>query len=99
LYKTSAITWEIGRRIVHVKWAAMPNILADEEVFPEFLQNKATPPNIARAALELMGNTGRRTRVQGKLREIRASLGTPGASGRAAQEIIKLMGGGQLKQK
>lgn len=91
LYKTSAITYEIAKRIVQVKWAAMPNILADEEVFPEFLQNNATPPNIAFAALELMRNTGRRTRVQEKLREIRASLGTPGASGRAAQEIIKLM--------
>ena len=92
LYKSSAITYEIGIRIVQVKWAAMPNILANEEVFPEFLQYNATPPNIAQAALEFMGNTARRTRVQEKLRDIRASLGTPGASGRAAQEIIKLMG-------
>jgi lipid-A-disaccharide synthase len=98
LYKTSAITYEIGIRIVQVKWAAMPNILANEEVFPEFLQYDATPPNIARAALELMGNTARRTRVQEKLRDIRASLGTPGASGRAAREIIKLMGRGLLKE-
>ncbi len=91
IYKTSAVTWEIGIRIVQVKWAAMPNILANEEVFPEFLQSKATPENIAGAALELMSNTVRRTRVQEKLREIRASLGTPGASARAAREIIKLM--------
>jgi lipid-A-disaccharide synthase len=97
MYKTSAITYAIGIRIVNVKWAAMPNILADEEVFPEFLQSAATPEKIARAALELMGATARRTRVRGKLREIRASLGTPGASGRAAQEIIQLMARGKLK--
>ncbi len=91
LYKSSTITYEIGIRIVQVKWAAMPNILANEEVFPEFLQRRATPANIAEAALELMGNTARRTKVKEQLRDIRASLGTSGAAGRAAKEIIKLM--------
>ena len=47
LYKTSWITYQIGKRIVKVKWLTMPNILADEEVFPEFVQNAATPENIA----------------------------------------------------
>ena len=49
LYKTSWSTWQIARRIVKVKYAAMPNLLADEEVFPEFIQGAATPDNIARA--------------------------------------------------
>jgi lipid-A-disaccharide synthase len=92
MYKTSALTFAIAKRIVQVKWAAMPNILANEEVFPEFVQSAATAENIANATLELMRNAGRRTRVQEKLRDIRASLGTPGASRRAAGEIIKLMG-------
>ena len=39
LYKTSWVNYEIARRIVTVKWATMPNILANEEVFPEFIQN------------------------------------------------------------
>lgn len=91
-YKTWWLTWEIGRRIVQVKWAAMPNLLANEEVFPEFLQPAATAENISRAALELMTSAARRTRVQVKLREIRASLGEPGASGRAAEAILQLVG-------
>ena len=32
----------------------MPNILANDEVFPEFIQNAATPENIAGAALEIV---------------------------------------------
>ena len=91
LYKTSALTYAIAKLIMQVKWAAMPNIMANEEVFPEFVQGMATPENIANATLELMNDAGRRTRVQEKLRDIRTSLGTPGASGRAAGEIIKLM--------
>ena len=90
-YKTWWLTWEIGSRIVQVKWAAMPNLLANEEVFPEFLQPAATAENISRSALELMTDAGRRTKVQSKLREIRASLGQPGASGRAAEVTLKLI--------
>jgi lipid-A-disaccharide synthase len=97
-YKTWAVTWAIGKRIVQVKWVAMPNLLANEEVFPEFLQNAATAENISAAALELMADTGRRNRVQAKLREIRASLGEAGASGRAAQEILKLLGPRKIEQ-
>src|SRR6202142_1934516 len=39
LYKTSWSTYQIGRFIVNVKWLTMPNILADEMIFPEFIQN------------------------------------------------------------
>src|SRR6202142_1715204 len=39
LYKTSWSTYQIGKRIVNVKWLTMPNILADEMIFPEFIQN------------------------------------------------------------
>jgi lipid-A-disaccharide synthase len=91
MYKTSAATYAIAKRIVKVKWIAMPNILANEEVLPEFVQSAATPHAIARAALELLEDETRRNTVKGKLRNIRASLGTAGASARAADEIIKLL--------
>ncbi len=91
MYKTSAATYAIAKRIVQVKWIAMPNILANEEVFPEFVQSQATPENLARSALELMNNSGRRTTVKARLRAIAASLGTPGASRRAAAEIVRLL--------
>ena len=91
MYKTSAATYVIAKRIVKVKWIAMPNILANEEVLPEFVQNKATPGNIARAALELLNDGTRRNTVKTKLRSIAASLGAPGASRRAAEEIVRLL--------
>lgn len=91
MYKMSAATYAIAKSIVQVKWAAMPNILANEEVLPEFVQGRATPANIARAALELLDDGTRRNTVKAKLRSIAASLGAPGASRRAAEEIIKLL--------
>ena len=88
LYKTSWSTWQVARRIVKVKYAAMPNLLADEEVFPEFIQGAATSDNITRATIELLRDAPRRARVKAKLAEIVASLGDPGAPRRAAKAIV-----------
>ena len=90
LYKTSWFNWEIAKRIATVKWATMPNILANEEVFPEFIQNTATPDSISRAALELLQDDSRRAKIKSQLTAIVASLGEPGAAGRAAVAILSL---------
>ncbi len=91
IYKTSWSTYQIGKRIVKVKWLAMPNILAGEEIFPEFVQNDATPENISRAALEFLNGDGRRNKVKAKLVEVVAKLGGQGASARAADAIVSLL--------
>ena len=91
LYKTSWSTYQIARRIVKVKYLAMPNLLANEEVFPEFIQGAASPENIARATLELLRDEGRRARVKSKLVEVVASLGGPGAMRRAARVIVETL--------
>jgi lipid-A-disaccharide synthase len=90
LYKTSRSTYQIGRFIVNVKWLTMPNILADEIIFPEFIQNAATPENLAGAALELLQNESRRKLIESQLVKVVSSLGQPGASQRAAAAILSL---------
>jgi lipid-A-disaccharide synthase len=90
LYKTSWSTYQIGKRIVKVKWLTMPNILADEEIYPEFVQNAATPDNIAGAALELLQNEPRRIQIKKRLAQVVSSLGGPGANTRAAAAILSL---------
>jgi lipid-A-disaccharide synthase len=90
LYKTSWFNWEIARRIAAVKWATMPNILANEEIYPEFIQSAATPENIAHAALELLQNESRRQIIKSQLAKIVSSLGEPGANARAATAILSL---------
>jgi lipid-A-disaccharide synthase len=90
LYKTSWSTYQIGRFIVNVKWLTMPNILADDVIFPEFIQNDATPENLAGAALELLQNESLRQSIKTQLAKIVSSLGGPGATERAATAILGL---------
>ena len=95
LYKTSWSTWQIARRIVKVKYAAMPNLLANEQIIPEFIQDAATANNIADAALKLLRDESLRSKVKTRLAEIIALLGDPGANQRAAQVIVELLAAGK----
>jgi lipid-A-disaccharide synthase len=90
-YKTSWPTYFIGKQIVTVKYLAMPNLIADEMIYPEFVQQAATPENISAAALELLRDEQRRTVVQRKLAQVIELLGKPGAPQRAAAAIVSLL--------
>jgi lipid-A-disaccharide synthase len=90
LYKTSWLTYQIARRIITVKSLTMPNLLAGETVYPEFVQNKATPENLSRSALELLQDESQRKKIKSQLEKIISSLGEPGAAGRAATAILSL---------
>jgi lipid-A-disaccharide synthase len=74
-----------------VKSLTMPNLLAGKTVFPEFIQDQATPQALAEAALSLLTDTARRALIQAQLRKIIASLGGPGAAQRAAEAIANLL--------
>lgn len=90
LYKASWWEYEIGKRVIKVKWLTMPNLLANAAVFPEFLQHAASAENLSCAALELLRDEPLRQSVKGRLKQIIASLGGPGASRRAAEAVLKL---------
>ncbi|MGB0579010.1 MAG: lipid-A-disaccharide synthase [Limisphaerales bacterium] len=89
-YQTSALTYAIGKRVVTVPYLSMPNLLANEEVFPEFVQDDATPENLAAAVTEFLNNQSKRTACQQKLKDLVATLGKPGAPDRAAKLILDL---------
>jgi lipid-A-disaccharide synthase len=91
LYKTSMPTYQIGKRLITVKYMAMPNLLANEPIFPEFIQDAATPENISHAALELLRDESRRKKIKTELQKTIASLGDTSASQRAAEAILRTL--------
>lgn len=91
MYKKPLLGLAIALGIVTVKSLTMPNLMAHAEVYPEFLQDAATPENIALAALTLLRDEPRRKKMKSQLAQIIASLGEPGASRRAAAAIASLL--------
>lgn len=94
MYRVSWLTWWVAERIVKVPYAAMPNILANKEIFPECLQANATPERIAREAADLLQNHPRRAALIEDLKQVNSSLGEPGACDRAAQATAQLLAAG-----
>jgi lipid-A-disaccharide synthase len=90
LYKGSWLNYQIARHFITVKTFTMPNLLANEEVYPEYLQNELTPENLAGAALDLLQNDARRQKIKAQLARVIASLGEPGAPERAAEAVLSL---------
>lgn len=88
LYKTSWATYQVGRRLATVEYMAMPNLLTGAPVFPEFIQDAATPEALAASAGELLRDSARRHAVRERLFRLREELGGPGASARAAAAIL-----------
>jgi len=89
LYKTSWITYLLGRLFVKVNHIAMPNVLAGREVFPEFIQRQATAENLARAGRRILEEPESRVAMRQELDAIAASLGGRGAAGRAAKVVAR----------
>jgi lipid-A-disaccharide synthase len=88
VYKVNWLTYLIGRIVVTVNWLAMPNVIANREIVPEFIQGDAKPDRIAAKADELLENATKRGAMQEELTAIVSSLGGPGASERAARLIL-----------
>ncbi len=88
VYKMSWLTYAVARAIIRVHHISMVNILADRRLVPELIQNEATPQRVAEAARALLEDPNRYARLRQDLLALRRVLGEPGASRRAAQEIL-----------
>ena len=86
VYRTSALSYAIARRLVHIPHIGLLNIVAGREVAPEFVQDAFRPERVADALAPLFAADGaeRRAMLAG-LAEVRAELGTAGASERVAE--------------
>jgi lipid-A-disaccharide synthase len=92
VYKLNPLTFEVAKRVVKVKHVSMINLLAkNPPIVPELIQNNCTPEEIARVALELLSKPKALEEIRSKMAEVVASLGGPGASDRAAAEILQVV--------
>ncbi len=55
-YKMSPWSWRLMRGMRYLPWVGLPNILAERYVVPEFLQDDATPENLAQAVGNLLSD-------------------------------------------
>jgi len=93
VYRLSPLTYHLGRRFVKVDTYGMVNLIAGRRIVPELIQDGFTPETVADEAVSLLTDGARATAMRAALGEVRARLGEPGASRRAAAAILAVARG------
>ncbi|MBU4200197.1 MAG: lipid-A-disaccharide synthase [Verrucomicrobia bacterium] len=88
VYKTSWITYGLGRLVIRVPFLGMVNIVAGEGLCPEFIQHRATPRALAGGLEPLLRDSPARTSMLNGLDLVIAAMGEPGAEERAADIVL-----------
>ncbi|HTM25810.1 MAG TPA: lipid-A-disaccharide synthase [Vicinamibacterales bacterium] len=90
VYRVAPLTYALGKPLLHVDTYAMVNLVAGRRVVPELIQDAFTPAAAAAEALRVLLDREYAARVRNDLADVRAKLGTAGASRRAAEAVIEV---------
>jgi lipid-A-disaccharide synthase len=91
VYRTSRITWTIGKALVRLPRIGLANIVAGEDVAPEFLQGEARAEDLAEFAESLFRDPAERARRSAKLRALQRQFEGKRASRLAADAVFEIM--------
>jgi lipid-A-disaccharide synthase len=98
IYKVAWPTYIAARLVVNVDYLGMPNLLADKQVVPEFIQHAAKPDAIVKALQLLMEDANVRDGMISEFDAIVGRLGGSGASDRAARAILQELKNGRSRR-
>ena len=87
VYKMAPLSYRLMRRMGYLPYVGLPNILAGKFVVPEFIQDDATPENLAQALLNFLGDKDTCSRISEVFREIHLQLKQNTAE-KAAEAIL-----------
>ena len=91
-YKVHQLSWAVFQRVRTVKWVSLVNLVADREIVPEVLQDRASPAELAARLRPLLNPGDERTVAQRQgLALVRERLGAAGASTRVVQLAAELL--------
>jgi lipid-A-disaccharide synthase len=79
-YKISPISWHLGNLLIHSSLKGLVNLIAKEEIVPEFLQGDASPETLSRVALEYLEEPEKAEHMKCRLAAIREMLSVRCAS-------------------
>ena len=82
-YRANPMTYVLGRMLVKVEYLGIANLLLGEPMYPEYIQDAATPAALAKELRATVQDSVRRDRTVAQAAQLRALLSVP-ATGTAA---------------
>jgi lipid-A-disaccharide synthase len=87
-YRTTAWEFWIASFFLRVKWIGLVNLVAGRSIVPELLQDEATGQRLYEEAIRILEDRSAYDEMKRDLAKVRAALGEPGASTRAAEAVL-----------
>jgi lipid-A-disaccharide synthase len=92
-YRTSPVSYAIGKSLVKIPWIAMPNVLTQRALLPELIQSEGTPERIAEEAGSILDDPGKYRAMSADLISLRRTLGGQGGIKRLAEMALRMAEG------
>ncbi len=84
IYKTSALTYSLAKRLIRIPHIALCNIVAGKAIVQEYIQDAAKPEAISQEIIRLLSNENYLKQMKMELAKIAEKLGEPGAAEKVA---------------
>lgn len=92
-YKGSFLSYQIGKRLVNVKYISLVNLIMDKEVVTELIQDDLNPPRLRKELDKILHDQDRISQIKKDYSDLHQILGEEGnASQQAARSIIQFLG-------
>jgi lipid-A-disaccharide synthase len=91
-YKGSAVSYQIARRLIKVKYISLVNLIMNKEVVKELIQDELTPENLRKELERLLHDPARQRQIREDYIRLKELLSLGGhASANAARVIVDFM--------
>jgi len=93
VYTISRFSLFVARRFIKTPYISLVNVMAGEEVMPEYLTDRDVSSEMAGHAHRWISDPSERARASAALATLRGRVARPGASERAADRVVEVAGG------
>ncbi len=90
VYKTSNISYQIGKRFIKINKIGLPNIVMEKDIVPELIQDDVNETNIHAKITEILSDENKYNKISNDLKALHDILGSKTTSKEVA-EIIREM--------
>jgi lipid-A-disaccharide synthase len=91
VYRIGSLDLRVGRWFMTSRYISLVNLLADKELYPEFLTDRCDAAAISGHVLRWLNEPDAHEGLCGELAALRREVATPGACSRAAQFIVEAL--------
>ena len=89
-YRGSQLSYQIGKRLVNIKYISLVNLILDKPVVTELIQNDFTSEKLKTEFNKILAGVNRET-MQVEYETLITLLGKKGASAKAAMEVVGIL--------